>query len=567
MEQNKNSKIKRNLLHTVITWAIIVAVLAANIGFSILSDRYLLRLDMSNAKYHEISPESEALLKELNPEENNITIYFLADVDELRSVAKGYSATYYKNQGVEAPTNNLWGMKYVYDIAQEFARKYDFVQIKHLSLTKNAAELEAFRSTIGTNLTKQDVIVDNYTSEKDANGKEVLDEGGNPVMHHNFRIIKRDAFFSFDSESYFTYAFRGDLQFTSTILSLAGANPTVYFVSGHGEPIGDYKAGDFSSAGDYGEAQALRDLFFDAGFVTKKIDLTKEYETLFADESARIIVLYGPTADYTGDAAYKEGGVSEIDVLRRFLVEADHHMMVFLGETEKPLDNLEEYLYDYWGVSFDSALIKDSGKNSLTDDGLRFFGSYETDQYSVGVNLTNQLAQLDSLPRAAFDRTRPITLDERFTQSVGYSEMFASLSAGAVFLAPEDTGLVDYKGNSAGDADQTGRVLAALTYEGTRNDNNEELSTYVFACGGTGFASNELLDGSSYSNRDVLYYTMRLMSRDTVPFEIDFKVMDSEGLDDIDEEQATAWTIVLCSLVPLAALVMGTVVFIRRRHS
>jgi hypothetical protein len=60
---------------------------------------------------------------------------------------------------------------------------------------------------------------------------------------------------------------------------------------------------------------------------------------------------------------------------------------------------------------------------------------------------------------------------------------------------------------------------------------------------------------------------MRLMSRDTVPFDIDFKVMDSEGLDDIDDEQATAWTIVLCSLIPLAALVMGTVVFIRRRHS
>lgn len=567
MEQKKNSKIKRNLLHAVITWVIILAVLAVNIGFSILSDRYLLRLDMSNAKYNEISTQSEALLKELNPEENQITIYFLADVDELRSTAKGYSATYYKNQGVEAPTNNLWGMKYVYDIAKEFEQKYDFVEVKHLSITKDAEALEAFRSTIATNLTKQDVIVDNYTSEKDANGKEVLDADGKPVMHHNFRIIKRDAFFSFDSETYFTYAFRGDLQFTSTILSLAGANPTVYFVSGHGEPIGDYKAGDFSSSGDYGEAQALRDLFFDAGFVTKKIDLTKEYETLFTDDSARIVVIYGPTADYAGDAAYKDGGVSEIDVIRRFLVEADHHMMVFLGETEQPLPNLEEYLNDYWGVKFDNALVKDSGKNSLTDDGLRFFGSYETDQYSVGVNLTNQLTQLDSLPRAAFDRTRPITLDERFTQSVGFSEMFASLSAGAVFLAPEDTSLVDYKGNVADEKDQSGRILASLTYEGTRNANNEDESTYVFACGGTGFASGDLLDSSSYSNRDVLYYTMRLMSRDTVPFEIDFKVMDSESLNDITDEQATTWTIVLCSLIPLAALIMGTVVFVQRRHS
>lgn len=567
MEQKKNSKIKRNLLHTVITWAIILAVLAVNIGFSLLSDRYLLRLDMSSAKYNEISPESEVLLKELDPEENNITIYFLADVDELRSTAKGYSATYYKNQGYDAPTNDLWGMKYVYDIALEFAQQYDFVEVKHLNLTKDAEELEAFRSTIGTNLTKQDVIVDNYTSEKDADGNEVLDGDGNPVMHHNFRIIKRDAFFSFDSETYFTYAFRGDLQFTSTILSLSGANPTVYFVTGHGEPVGDYTAGQFSSAGDYGEAQALRDLFFDAGFVTKKIDLSKEHETLFTDDSARIVVLYGPTSDFTGDAAYADGGVSEIDVLRRFLVEPDHHMMVFLGETEGALPNLEEYLYDYWGVGFEAALVKDSGKNSLTDDGLRFFGSYETDEYSVGVNLTNQLSELDSLPRAAFDRTRPIYLDERFTQSVGYDEMFASLAAGAVFLAPEDTGLVDYKGSVIDETDQNGQILASLTYETTRSDNNEELDTYVFACGGTGFASNELLDSSSYSNRDVLYYTMRLMSRDTVPFEIDFKVMENEGLDDITDVQATTWTIILCSLIPVASLVYGTVVFIRRRHS
>ena len=119
----------------------------------------------------------------------------------------------------------------------------------------------------------------------------------------------------------------------------------------------------------------------------------------------------------------------------------------------------------------------------------------------------------------------------------------------------------------SGDKDQTGRVLASLTYEGTRNNDNEELDTYVFACGGTGFASNELLDSSSYSNRDVLYYTMRLMSRDTVPFDIDFKVMDSESLDSITDESATAWTIVLCSLIPAAALIMGTIVFIQRRHS
>ncbi len=568
MENKKRSKIKRNLLTTVITLAVLVAVLAVNIGFTWLSNRYLLRVDMSTENFNEISAESRVLLDALKPEENNITIYFLADADELRSTRRGYANSYYTDQGYEAPVNNLWGMKYVYDLALEFANQYSFVNVKHLSLTKDTEALEVFRSTMGTDLTKQDVIVDNYTSEKDEQGKDILDENGNPVMHHNFRIVKRDAFFSMNSETAYAYAFNGDLRFTSTILSLSGKNPTVYFVAGHDEPIGEYTPGEFSSAGDYGEAQTLRDLFFDAGFVTKKIDLAKEYEKLFADDSARIVVLYGPQTDFSGDSAYADGGISEISVLRQFLVGKDHHMMVFLDESKEPLNNLEEYLYDYWGIDYGESFVKDSGKNSLQSDGLRFFADYETDQYSIGINLTDQLFQLDSLPRAAFDRVRPITFDPRYTQSVGYSEMGANLQAGATFIAPKDSTLVGYDGKAPETAvDQSGVCLAGLSYETFYSNNNEQWDTYVFACGGTGFVSNDILGSTSYANRDVLFYTMRLMSRDTVPFNIDYKVLEDEGLADITAEEATAWTIVLCSLIPVSMLTMGTVVFIKRRHS
>ncbi|MBQ8287518.1 MAG: hypothetical protein IJX76_01955 [Clostridia bacterium] len=566
MEQKKQSKIKRRLLHSGLTILVLLAVLAVNIGFTVLSEQQLLRLDMSGASYNEISDESRALLDELNAEENNITIYFLADADELRNTYLDYSNTYYKNLGYDA-TTSLWGMKYVYDIALEFANQYDFISVKHLHLTKDAEELEVFRSTVGTTLTKQDVIIDNYTSEKDEDGNDVLDENGDPVMHHNFRIVKRDTFFVFDSDTSYVYGFQGDLRFTANILSLAGANPTVYFVTGHGEPVGDYTTGEFSSSGDYGEAQELRDLFFDAGFTTKKIDLTKEYETLFSDESARILVIYGPETDYAGEAAVASGGVNEIAMIRHFLVQEDHHLMAFLDDTKESLTNLESYLYDYWGVAFEDALIKDSGKNSLSDDGKSFLGVYETDEYSVGINLTNQLTELDSQPRAAFVGARPLTLDPSFTQSIGYSEMYASLVAGAVFLAPEGTSLVAADGSAVSEEDQGGAILAALTYESLMNEENDEVVTYVFTCGGTGFASNELLGSNTYANRDVLYYTMRLMSRDTVPFEIDFKVMDSEGLDDITETEALSWTIILCSLIPAGSLVIGTVVFIKRRHS
>ena len=85
MEQKRQSKFTRRLLHSGLTLLVLAAVLAVNIGFTVLSDSQLLRLDMSGASYNEISNESRTLLDQLDPDENNITIYFLADADELRS--------------------------------------------------------------------------------------------------------------------------------------------------------------------------------------------------------------------------------------------------------------------------------------------------------------------------------------------------------------------------------------------------------------------------------------------------------------------------------------------------
>ncbi len=574
MEKTKQQKFRHRLTAAAVTAGILAAVLLLNIGFTYLSNRFLLRIDMTSEKFNEISSDSIALLDELNPEENNIIIYFLADADELQSPALGYSNSYYTNQGYDAPTSNLWGMKYVYALAQEFADRYAFIQVQHLNLRRDAGLLEQFRSTIGTELTMQDVIIDNYTSEKDADGKEVTDENGDPIMHHNFRIVKRDAFFAFDSSTSYVYAFKGDERFTSTILSLAGANPTVYFVTGHGEKVGDYQPGDFSSSGDYGEAQALRDLFFDAGFVTRKIDLATEYETLLTDKTARIVVLYGPQTDYSGDYAYQSGGISEIAVLRKFLIDSDHHMMVFMDQTEETLDNLEEYLYDYWGVRFGENLVKDSGANSLSSDGLSFLAEYETDKYSVGINLVNQLGTLDSLPKIGFSNARPLTLDPKYTQSTGYYESYASIYAGGVFYAP-DSATSQYASDEAASESEAGEaaasgggeLLAALTYEVLLDSNNDENNTYVFSCGTTAFSSAEMLEDNAYGNRDILYYAMRLMGKETVLFEIDFKVIQSEGLDSITDSQATGWTIVLCSLIPLGVLITGSVVFVKRRHS
>jgi hypothetical protein len=427
--------------------------------------------------------------------------------------------------------------------------------------------LNEFRTTVATSFTKQNIIVDNYTYETGSDGSPILDEDGEPIMHHNFRVYSRDSFFVFDDSTSYVYAFQGDLTFTSALLSLAGANPTVYFVVGHGEDLGDGTTLDDSMNADYGKASALRDLFFRAGFVTKKIDLQTEYTTLFEDDSARVLVIFGPQEDYAGNTK-DSGKIDEISVIRKFLNREDHHLMTFLDETENELTNLEEYLLDYWGITFVDALVKDTGTNSLTEDGLTFVSEYETDEYSVGVNLTSQLSSMSSSPSAIFPHARIIELSDAFTQSSGFYEETATTYAGSVFNAPSTSLGISYEGEYL-DSYTEGKVgsVMAFCYESQYTSNNEEVSTYALFCGTTDFAGQELLNSTAYCNSDVLYVAMRIMGREEVPFDIDFKVVQGEDMSAVTETGVITWTVCLCTLIPLAMLIGGTVVFIKRRHS
>lgn len=546
---------KRNMklgsLSAGITALVLIGLLLLNILFSWLANNRLLYLDVSKEGFSDLSPESTALLDEIDSSNTDITIYFLADRDELSSPALGYSSS------AGATQSDMWGLRYVHELALAIAAKYDFVSVDYLNLNKDKEILENFKTTVGYSFRKSSVIIDNCTAEYDINGNPVLDENGVPMSHHNYRICARDVFFTFDDSSQYVYAFNGDLRFTSTILSLAGLSPTVYFLTGHGE-----KVGDAANENDFGKAQALRDLFFEAGFTTRKANLSTDYKEVFADERARLLVVFGPESDYAG----YEGDINEIALLRKFSIAENRHLMFFVDRTEEKLTNLEEYIEDYCGVTFLDGMVKGQGSVDMSEDGFTFAADYETDQYSVGLNLTSQLSEMDSVPKIAFKNAMALRIHEEFKQSTGFYEDVSTKYTGAVFLTPGSASTVDAENNVIKDySAENADALMILCYDAWLSNNNKEVATYTTVCGTTEFAAAEFLNDASYGNRDVLFLTMRLMGREVVPFEIDFKVVQSEGLD-MYENEVLIWEICLSAIIPVIMLVCGTVIFIKRRH-
>lgn len=688
----KNKRALHGAISTLITAGVLVLVILLNVVTTLLFSGGLGFIDFTKENLYRISDESRKLLDEMDPEKNNITIYFLADPDELGNVSLHGNS--------QDDDTSDWGMRYVYEMANLFASEYSFIKVDTLDLKKDAELIRTvYSSTIATTFDKLDVIIDNCTDG----------------VTHNFRVVSRDAFFTFDSSTSTLYAANGDYKYTSTILSLSGTVPTAYFVTGHGEEVGDP-----DDDSDFGKAQAMAELFVEAGFNPVKIDLSKEDFRPDNEDSlvngSSVVVIYGPKTDFSVDFGQgNENKVNEITKLRKYINAKNHHLMVFKDTNVGVLDSLEEYLYDFWGVEFSqNMVIADTSDErtsvAISDDGKTFTAEYETDETSIGVSLTASLLDnLDSIPDMYFKNAGTVKLREDYTSPNGFyeKERTATLFAGSVFNAPGlssaiykdgrieayDKSVYDiyydkyadslreaaekhytsaemqseikesvtkvirdkyvgekytklytdaynklydekYEANiAAGLAENDAKKgageyaseeiiklneslmdeaeayadgiivsddgvkeikeetektvkklidsyvddqisytqsgsLMTLTYERWSNElTNNKIPTYVLACGTTEFANKDIIESATYGNRDTLYYAMRLMGKEILPFEIDFIVLRSEALD--TSKVNTTAVLVAMSVIPAAlAVTAGIIVLIKRRkHS
>lgn len=565
MNAYKTKKLKHGVIGIAITALVLVVALAFNIVFTLVAKKNLLYIDMSSEQFFEVTDDMAAYLDELDPEENNIIIYFLQEADLLTSMTFDYSNEYYKEAGYDESyySSNTWGMGFVHRFALVLAEKYSFISVDYLDMEDDADFLDNFRSTVGSELGVQDVIIDNYAVVRNDDGSAKLDENGNEIRRHNFRICNRDAFFTFEEEAKHVFAFNGYYRFAATIMSLSGSTPVVYFTTGHGE-----KVGDPSDPDDFGKAQGLVDLFLNAGFDSRKIDLSTDYNTLLNDTRGRILVVFGPDSDFDGYEA-ETTAVNEISVIRKYVNAENHNLMVFVDPDTPALPNLDEYMKDYWGVSFDDNLVY-----SKVGDDHTIFADYVDAEDSVGANLTSSLTSLDSLPTIVFNKARTISVSAKYLELNGIYENNATKYTGPAFITPTDSeahykdGTIVSFGNSviSGDAVSDPASLLTLSYETWHNSNNENIPTYVLCCGTTDFASTEILEDSSYGNSDVLFYATRLMGKENQPWEIDFIVCNSEGLETITETAVIMWNIFICGVFPVIAIVAGVVVFYKRRH-
>lgn len=520
MNLAKKNRFKYGSLAIGLTVVVVAAIIVFNAVFSALSNHFFWYFDMTPGQIYSLSDKTVNYIDKIDGSDNKITIYFFAEKD-----AMGQSVSSSNN----VAETTMWGMKPIHELALQLSDRYEFITVDYIDATSQPDKLkeivgEDYYAT--TTFSARNILVVNNTYERSENGDLVYGTDGKPIEYTDFKLCARNSFYLFDYSTGNVNAFRGDYYFASLIMSLTKIEkPTVYFLTGHGEQVGDTSS---ELAASYGNAAALYYLFEESGFNIRKIDL--KYDSFDPSSEGDVLVIYAPQRDITSSANTLE--ISETDKIKTFLEGDKNSMMLFIDSKSVGLSNLELLVKDTARVDMSSVKAHDSGESSVSVDGYSIVGKYSDSSETAKRLLTDGMAN-----KVIFRNSYPVIIPEGETP------------AEAVVLLPETSGASKYDGTAA--------LMTLTEYE-----NGGKILVSASAL----FANNETLESDVYSNKNLLISALSDMNFDDLPLNIGVKLIRNEGLDRT-ENQARIWTVVISAVIPAAVAVIGAIVYVRRKHS
>ena len=558
---------------TLITVAVVAAVIVFNIIFSIAGDDLMLYGDLSQVKYDTgvptlytlsdtcqniISSQAIPMVNRVNEERAErgedkikVKIIFCADRDLIE-----------KNEQ----------MRYISYTARAMAKaNRGLIEVEYINTTDNPSAVQKYKTTSAATINNSDVIV--------TFGSEYLVQGVSMFMLT-------------DSTETEPWAYNGEKRLTAMILAVTRAEaPICCITSNHGETL-------FDENGEYKEEYStFIKLIEGAGYVPQAIDLEKEE----IPEDCRMMITFDPRMDFKTYGNLGESGVDEIKKLDKYLDDANSFFYICNKDTGtgnngyEKLTYLEEYL-EVWGITV--ARVEDDENNlynyvledkiNATDggEGVYFSAEYFTD--GLGGTLTEDMRKRAYPPQVVFGNSTVIipadnymkyytTADETTgAQSYEYYSYYSNGVAREMFdvFTSKSTATAlrhDKKPEVA--TEFTRFKLMTVTHElrQVQEDNYTSVNrgSYVVALASTDFLRNDILNSTAYGNTDVILSALRNTGNEVVPTNIPLKSFYEYAVEDQKAYLAsnpTVWFWCLVIIPPVAAVVTGIVVTVRRKY-
>ena len=549
-------KSRRTKIFALITFAVIVVLFGLNLGLSLVGLYKSVYVDMTPEGLYTVTDKMirECSFIDEMDSEQELEIIFCNDPDNLMSSTV---------------------TRVTYFMALKLESIFDNVNVREVNVNYNPTAVSKYKATSLSTIKTSDVIV---------------------AYGDRYRIVGAESFWTTGEDGgYFSY--NGEYKLATLIKSVTLANdsnPTAYFVTGHGESIYDP---NMPESVDNEKTQQLKNLLTDRGFKIKVIDLDDENLNEVPDDCA-LLIINNPQNDFVvpKDKLDNFFYVSALEKIDRYLTEKQGALMVAKAPEIK-LEAFENFLSE-WGFALSDSTVMventDSQGNANKVDTINSVYSTDTESYAYAIY--GEFAALSSAPSTVFSGAGYIECSFGENGSVNepgsadIAKVYSSFLTSPTNAAPYSKDGVKMGVEGAYDlaAVTTRTVFDGITAEYTYS--------YVFCANDGDFFSNELLGNAAYANFDIMSALINNMSRVDIYASSELggtslnaesfggKQLVSTTLSTEDVEvyspnadeliginfgittTAKVLITVFVALVPIAVMVVGIIVFAKRKY-
>lgn len=524
---SENKKLRYGTSATVITVIVIVALVILNVIITALGTTFGWYTDISAQNYYRVSDafkkEFEGLTKS-DGKTTNFNVVLMMDEDRFST---------YNYQTL-----------LVYNTIREIAKLYPNVNLKAINSTAHPELVEQYKFTYGDTITITDVVV------------EAADENFEPLSAASNKKYGINAFFTYDTSGNL-YGYNAEARFLSAFAQMLGKDenqPVAFYLQGHGEPALDTVE------------KTWVEVLENSGYRVQEINLRsgdEEFSDYYdiakaGDYNNCLLLINDPKFDLQVPAASDKDLVNEVKKIREFFGTGYGNIIVTVSSTTPDLPALSELLSEF-GLGYGGA-ISDSRHSIASSDASKITADYSRMSDGMAASLKNELFGSRSTTVATvFESPANVYVKDK---NSGASDTIHGYNGayGAYAL------MYPYSSATVVDRDGYDEAFIGMYYSTWDLNDENNTRSYAIVIGSTEFLSQSY--ANTCMNKTIMTWLLSQIYDEMISFEgINFIQFTNGKALEVTGSAATAWTVTTIVVVPVIAAVIGTVVWIRRRHS
>lgn len=443
-------------------------------------------------------------------------------IDYITSLNQDVEIVTMSDENVFKTTTSVY-YKQAYEVLKKYEMTSDRIKVEFVDMTKNPTYANKYQAIYKGDITSGSIVV------------SCVDKSTGAI--NSIKVLSvSDLFnteFSYQTFTQQIISSKAEQVLTSAIMYVTDPEPkSAVILQADSAGISD---------------DALQKLLENDGFNVSMVNPLTEPIPMEAD----MIVINAPTNDFS------EGIIDQLYTYMENGGNYGKNMIYLASVSQKSTANIDAFLAE-WGIKVENSIVGDTNQNNLTSTTTY----YAIKNYIAENDYSANVAQ-PSLPVVSYN-ARPVTLMYEYSGNVS-TKALLSTEATAFALTEElqEQALngVEPDINSTMGVYNTMALSNKYTFD---SDNNQVLSN-LLVIGSSDMVGEYLTSSTHYNNGDYFISIINKMTGKSTGITIVAKDLSAATFDtDQGKYNASFWVFMV--LVPLAVLVTGIVVWLRRRH-